>query len=352
MARFGKEKIREKCFFCAGVDKSLECSNVSQTMEDYTSLPEPITESIRNSAVWMLAPEHKHVTHHPQEAWALATRRLVQFDAVIPVENLFDGIKYLSYVMNLPLPSVITNVRSAKSVCGKFMSTFDEEYAAAWEKSDNGTNVGDYIDCEGRQYACYTAMNKLLKKLHPDLYVSTAGNHSPRVSDYVRRRNSLDYDLHEWSKTLWKKQWGALLEQEGQPTCEINCPPEQAEELCRSNYESTKKEIASTYLELNPDLKYDLAWDSDDVFAEAGPVMLKCKPVITGGYGVRCFPRQPHSQGSPGFERWDQHTDLSTFLQAISLQQFEVALRQHGVKVFFFLKSAPDYFFLLHETYL
>ena len=239
----------------------------------------------------------------PEEAAARAKRRLLQFDAVIPVENIFDGFKYLSYVMNLPLPETIENVRSAKSVCGPFMSNFPAEYAAACGKSESGTGLEKSIDCTGKHHACYAAKHKLMKEQQPALYALAASGHSPQVSNYVRQRNSMDDELHELSKVPWQKQWSLLLRQEGRPTCEIECSAAHIKNLCTANYESTKEKLAETHAAFDLKGGCDLRWDSDDVFSEAGPVKMDCKPKYTEGY-TRCFSPSTYAEGTPGFLSW------------------------------------------------
>ena len=272
------------CHFCAGVHRRFVenhgCYNESETMEDYIDFPLHGTDPISNSATWMLAPEHAKVTDHPDLAMALAKRRLRHFDLVVPVERLFDGMKHLSHVMNRPLPKQITNMRTMRSVCGKFMSNFTTDYRDALQRNES-------FDCTGKARACYAEKNAVLKKSDPVKCKDAASGHSLRVSQAVRKQNSLDEELHSYSSELWEAQWTRLRELEGEPLCNVACPAELLEKLCHHGATVKMNEIGDSF-------------DSDAFRASGGPLSMRCFPSLGGKADYKKF--QGKKRGIQGGE--------------------------------------------------
>ena len=145
------------------------------------------------------------------------------------------------------------------------MSTLKSDYEAALLRNEP-------FDCTGKAWACYAAKNAALKKEFPTTYENTASGHSPRVSQYVRERNSLDDELHAFSSELWEKRWNRLRELEGEPQCEIVCPEEKLKQLCSQ----AADEIIT---------RLGVSFDSDEFKAEAGALIMECSPKAGGPPG-------------------------------------------------------------------
>jgi hypothetical protein len=204
--------------------------------------------------------ERNEVTRNPDKALALAKGRLRQFDAVIPVSKIFDGLKYLSYIMRLPLPKKIESVRALRSVCRQYVSNFTDEFEAAFYQ-------GLPFNCNGRRWACYTAENDLMRKQHPDKYENVVSGHSPRVSDHVRAMNSLDDELHRFSTELWEMRWTHLTKLEGEPKCEVTCRDAKTKALCTKRVSEFEK-------------RYGISFDSDEFRSLGMMLVMQCEPTV------------------------------------------------------------------------
>ena len=258
-----KKKKHKECYFCSGVTGgsplAKSCWNVSMTAEDYVNWPrEEDKEGVRNSAVWMIAPDsgiqkssgkYGPVTNNPDHALEQAKRRLDQYAAVIPVEHLFDGYKLMNYLMNMPLPGSIANVRTMHTTCGLY-----NEFTKDMEE------VGvDAVDCTNRNYACYFAKNKIRLK-SGELVES---GHSPEVVRYIRDKNALDHELHLHAIKLWEEKWVVVSKTLGPPRCTITCDSSLTQQSCDTERLKTETNLQTTYL-------------TDDFRSSVKPLLLEC----------------------------------------------------------------------------
>lgn len=209
------------------------------------------------------------VTKNPEASLSLAKNRLRQFDVVVPVEHLFEGMKFLTYVMNLPIPKEIESVRTIRSVCEKYVSNFTAEFeAAAWTAFEKRGDIDVIdIDCTGKAWSCYFARNAITKKMHEQGNligsIEAASGHSEHVTKRIQEQNSLDHEVHRFSKELWNEQLAQLKNLEGEPACEIECGA---------------AEVMSTCIETVADLEkeHGILFDSDEFRSIAGAQRFRC----------------------------------------------------------------------------
>ncbi len=112
------------------------------------------------------------------------------FNKVVPINNLFDGLKYLSYVMRLPLPTHMESVRTIRSICLAHVSSFTRDFEAAFSRRDD-------FDCTDRRWACYAARNAVLRKQHPVYSQKTQNTTHTVVSSSKTIRSNLSPPLFQ-----------------------------------------------------------------------------------------------------------------------------------------------------------
>ena len=106
--------------------------------------------------------------------------------------------------------------------------------------------------------------------------------HSEHVTTRIREQNSLDHDLHTFSKQLWREKLAQLKQLKGEPACEIECAPAEVEATCIEAVAGIEK-------------THNVLFDSDEFRSVAGAHRFKC-PVVPTPLNTDNYTRGPLSR--------------------------------------------------------